>query len=218
MVLPDSKSTDRRHFLRFSIVAMAGVAARQPAIAQTFNNASPSAPIERLDSALLATMKAASSMSFEARYATLEPIIAQVFNLDAVLAASVGLSWATMQTAQKVTLAQAFRHYTVSSYVSNFNSYNGQNFETLPPARTLANGEVVVQTRLMRPNDSPLRLDYVMRDGTGWQAVDVLTDGSISRVAVQRSDFRQLLASGGVPGLTAGLERKVANLSGGMAG
>ncbi|HUB15081.1 MAG TPA: ABC transporter substrate-binding protein [Acetobacteraceae bacterium] len=40
----------------------------------------------------------------------------------------------------------------------------------------------------------------------GWQVVDVLTDGYISRVAVQRSDFRQLLASGGPPALTAGMQ------------
>jgi len=217
MVTPDSAAIDRRHFLSFGIVALAGV--WHPATAQTASNALPSAPIDRLDNALLAAMKAASSTSFEARYATLEPIIAQVFNLDAVLAASVGLSWATMPDAQKATLAQAFRRYTVSSYVSNFNSYKGQTFEITPSVRTLANGEVIVQTRLMRPDDSPLKLDYVMRGGTaGWQAVDVLTDGSISRVAVQRSDFRQLLASGGVSGLTAGLERKVANLSGGMVG
>jgi phospholipid transport system substrate-binding protein len=219
MVTPDSTAIDRRHFLSFGIAALAGATAWHPAIAQTAANASPTAPIERLDNALLATMKAANGMSFEARYATLEPIITQVFNLDAVLAASVGLSWATMPDAQKATLAQAFRRYTVSSYVSNFNSYKGQTFEIAPSARTLANGEVIVQTRLMRPNDAPLKLDYVMRGGTaGWQAVDVLTDGSISRVAVQRSDFRQLLASGGVHGLAAGLERKVSNLSGGMIG
>jgi phospholipid transport system substrate-binding protein len=56
-----------------------------------------------------------------------------------------------------------------------------------------------------------------MRNGpAGWKAVDVLANGSISRVAVQRSDFRELLANGGVPALMAALQRKVANLSGGM--
>jgi phospholipid transport system substrate-binding protein len=149
----------------------------------------------------------------------MEPVVAQVFDLDAVLAASIGLSWATMPDTEKTQLASAFRRYTVSSYVSNFNSYNGQSFEVLPSVRTVGNGDVVVQSRMLRTNDSPLKLDYVMRRGpAGWQAVDVLTDGSISRVAVQRSDFRQLLAAGGVPALAAGLSRKVANLSGGMAG
>ena len=49
-----------------------------------------------------------------------------------------------------------------------------------------------------------LRLDYVMRDGNGvWRAVDVLLEGSISRVAVQRSDFRRILSSGGSEALLA---------------
>jgi phospholipid transport system substrate-binding protein len=49
----------------------------------------------------------------------------------------------------------------------------------------------------------------------GWKIVDVLAGGSISRVAVQRSDFRGLLASGGGDALLASLQRKTADLSGG---
>jgi phospholipid transport system substrate-binding protein len=83
----------------------------------------------------------------------------------------------------------------------------------------LRKGGVVVQSRLIRADGSSVALDYVMRRGpAGWQAVDVLTDGSISRVAVQRSDFREMLRTGGTPALVAGLQHKVANLSGGTLG
>ncbi len=161
----------------------------------------------------------AGGTSFADRYRALAPVIERVFNLDAALAASVGLSWATLPEAEKAKVATAFRRYTVSSYVSNFNSYNGQSFRVLPAVRTVGNGTVVVQSLLLRADGSSVELDYVMRQfPAGWQAVDVLTDGSISRVAVQRSDFRELLRSGGVPALTAGLEHKFANLSGGMLG
>ena len=55
-----------------------------------------------------------------------------------------------------------------------------------------------------------------MRDANGtWRAVDVLLDGSISRVAVQRSDFRKILASGDANALIASLKRKIADLSDG---
>jgi hypothetical protein len=109
--------------------------------------------------------------------------------------------------------------YTVSSYATSFNSYNGQSFQVSPTVRALGNGQAVVNSRLLRADGSSLALDYVMRRGSaGWQAVDVLTDGSISRVAVQRSDFRGLLSSGGTAALVAGLEHKVANLSGGTEG
>jgi phospholipid transport system substrate-binding protein len=185
--------------------------------AQTTGGNSPTAPVARLDDALLASMKGGGRMSFDERYRTLGPVIDQVFNMDTVLANSVGLSWATQPEARKTELATAFRRYTVSSYVSNFNSYNGQSFQVLPNVRAVGDGEVVVQSRLLRTDDSPLQLDYVMRAGpSGWQVVDVLMNGSISRVAVQRSDFRQLLKTGGVPALVAGLGNKVASLSGGM--
>jgi phospholipid transport system substrate-binding protein len=49
----------------------------------------------------------------------------------------------------------------------------------------------------------------------GWRAVDVLLDGTISRVAVQRSDFRSLLNHGGAPALAKSLQEKTADLSGG---
>ena len=55
-----------------------------------------------------------------------------------------------------------------------------------------------------------------MRQGGGaWKAVDVLADGSISRVAVQRSDFRRLVGRGGAQALIESLNRKTADLSGG---
>ena len=45
--------------------------------------------------------------------------------------------------------------------------------------------------------------------------MDVLLDGSISRVAVQRSDFRKILANGDTDALIASLRRKIADLSDG---
>jgi phospholipid transport system substrate-binding protein len=59
-------------------------------------------------------------------------------------------------------------------------------------------------------------LDYVMRaEDAGWKAVDILLDGSISRVAVQRSDFRSLLRPGDASALIESLQRKVDQLSAG---
>jgi phospholipid transport system substrate-binding protein len=55
-----------------------------------------------------------------------------------------------------------------------------------------------------------------MRQANGpWQVVDVLLDGTISRVAVQRSDFRHLLTQGGSAALVVSLQSKAAQLSGG---
>ena len=122
-----------------------------------------------------------------------------------------------MPSDQKTQLLAAFLRYTVASYTANFDTYTGQTFQVAPDIRSLGNGEVVVQTEIDGANGSSNKLDYVMRNtSSGWKAVDVLADGTISRVAVQRSDFRHLLDSGGAPALLAGLQNKVASLSGGM--
>ena len=208
----------RRGLLSFAATAFAAVIPWRPAAAGIADGAGASAPIQQLDAALLAAMKAGRSTRFAQRFDALAPVIEQTFDLDAVLAASVGLRWPDLPGDQKAQLLAAFRRYTVASYAANFDNYAGQTLQISPAARSVGNGEVVVETKLTATDGSSHQLDYVMRNGpSGWRAVDVLADGSISRVAVQRSDFRHLLASGGVPALLGGLQQKVANLSGGMA-
>lgn len=205
-----TQAIGRRGMLGLTLAAGSLAVAGQSSRAQTASVA----PIERLNAALLAAMQ---NGWFSQRYAMLTPVIQQTFDLDEILAASVGLSWPAVPSGQKAQLQAAFLRYTVASYAANFDHYNGQRFQVLPTVRAVGNGEVVVYSNLIARDGSVTPLNYVMRSGpSGWQAVDVLANGAISRVAVQRSDFRGLLANGGVPALMAALEHKVANLSGGM--
>jgi phospholipid transport system substrate-binding protein len=173
-----------------------------------------SAPVAALDAGLLAVMKAGDATPFPKRYATLEPIIAQSLDLPRILQMSVGFGWPDLTPAQRQELLAVFRQYTVASYVANFDSYNGQQFRILPNLRAVG-AEQIVSTQLVSRDGTARRIDFVMlEDGGRWQVVDVLLDGTISQVAVQRSDFHSLLASGGAPALIAGLKKKVATLSG----
>jgi phospholipid transport system substrate-binding protein len=171
------------------------------------------APIQHLVDGLLEVMKAGTATPFSRRFDMLAPVIERTFDLNAVLQESVGPIWATLSPEQQTTLAQAFRRYTVSSYVNNFDSFNGQRFEVLPNTRAVGSQEIV-QSRIIPRSGDPHELDYVMREtGSGWRAVDVLADGSISRVAVQRSDWHRLLTHGGAKALVDSLLTKSANLS-----
>src|SRR5215472_6647115 len=113
----------RRGLLGAALIPAILPVAALPAIAQI--DGSAAAPVQRLNNALLVAMKAGARAPFEQRYQALAPVIEQVFNLDAVLGASIGLSWATMTPEQKTQLAAAFRRYTITSYVSNFDSFDG---------------------------------------------------------------------------------------------
>jgi phospholipid transport system substrate-binding protein len=214
--MPDTTITiGRRGLLGLAIPAFMIATAWQAAQADTGTGAA--APIQRLDTALLAAMKAGRGTPFSQRYTLLEPVIEATFDLDAVLAASVGLAWVGMPRDQQAQLLATFRRYTVASWAANFDNYTGQSFQIAPAVRSVGDGEVIVATEIVGSDGTRHRLDYVMRNtAAGWKAVDVLADGSISRVAVQRSDFRRLLNNGGSPALMAGLQRKVASLSDGM--
>lgn len=174
------------------------------------------APIQRLCDALVAVMKMGATTPFPQRLNSLAPAIEQAFDLQQILQSSVGLGWGALPPDQQRALETAFRSYTIASYVNSFDSFSGQRFEVSPDTRSLAGGEQVVETRIIPQSGESHALNYVMHQTPdGWKAVDVLEDGTISRVAVQRSDFRRLLLSGGATALVASLQRKTAELSGG---
>jgi phospholipid transport system substrate-binding protein len=172
-------------------------------------------PLRELHNALEATMRAGHSTPFPQRFDALAPVVDQVFDLETVLKVSVGLRWDSMGDAVRQRLLRAYRRFTVATYVANFDRYDGERFRILPGARD-AGADRIVATEIVTGGGAPLRLDYVMRDDSGiWRAVDVLLEGSISRVAVQRSDFRKILATGDADALITSLHRKVADLSDG---
>jgi len=202
------------------LLAVAAMPLARPAVAATVapatGAADPTATIKQFNDALLGAMKSGGRADFGQRFQALAPAIDQAFDLPDVLAVSVGSSWASLPADQQGRLLDAFRRYTVASYAASFDSYSGQRFTVLPDTRDLGAGRVVVQSRLQPASGDATELDYVMKQTqTGWKVVDVLAAGSISRVAVQRSDFRHLLASGGGNALVASLQRKISDLSGG---
>jgi phospholipid transport system substrate-binding protein len=185
------------------------------ALAETAS-ADATSTIKRLNGALLAAMKSGRETDFSHRFQALAPEIDQAFDLSAVLSVSVGLGWASLSPDQQSRLLAAFRRYTVASYVANFDSYAGQNFSVSPETRSLGVDRVVVESRIAQIGGDETELDYVMKQTpSGWKVIDVIAAGSISRVAVQRSDFRRILSNGGGSALLASLQRKTSDLSGG---
>lgn len=187
-----------------------------PASAESAGITDTTRPIEELDATLLAVMKAGTQTNFSGRYQILAPVVDRIFDWNIVPQSSVGMRWSTMSPNEQTEFRDMLRRYTTTSYVANFDKYSGQRFQVSPAIRRLGNGDIIVRSQIVETSGSSTELDYVMRQtSAGWQAIDVLADGSISRIAVQRSDFRGLLVRGGVAALLTSLERKVTDLSGG---
>ncbi len=173
-------------------------------------------PIVALNGALIATMKAgAAKTDFMTRYNALAPVVEKSLNLPVILQNSVGFQWASIPAAQQQALGKVFEQFTVASYVNGFGGYGGQTLDVLPDERVVG-ATKIVETSLNSPGGPAVRLDYVMTDGAaGWQATDVLLQGTISKVAIQSSDFSAEVTNGDASQLIAALKSKVTKLSGG---
>jgi phospholipid transport system substrate-binding protein len=69
-------------------------------------------------------------------------------------------------------------------------------------------------TRIVDPNGEPVNLNYLVRPiGGMWQIADVYLNGTISELAIRRSEFASILQRQGVDGLIAELNRKADLLS-----
>ncbi len=175
------------------------------------------APVEALDAALIASMKAGSAgQGFEARAASLAPVVDSSYNLAVVEKNSVGFLWSTIPAAQQQQLAAAFEKFTVASYASEFSKYGGEKIVLLPTEKTLGANRIVETEIVPADGSAPTRLDYIVSQGPeGWQITDVLLNGTISQVAIHSSDFSSLVTSGDASQLIAALEKKTATLSSG---
>ena len=165
---------------------------------------------------LVTTMRNGSTLGQSGRYARLAPVVDRVFDVPSMTRLAIGPSWATLSPAQQQQLVEAFRHYVAATYADRFDSYSGEQLQVT--GEQPYNGNVIVQTKIVKPNGEATTLNYMMRQNQGsWQISDVYLDGTISQLAVQRSEFNSILRREGIEGLVMALNRKADLLGRGMA-
>lgn len=174
--------------------------------------APPASVIESFHAALLASMRQGPALGGEARFRKLAPVLDRAFNLPLMTQVAVGPRWSSLSAAQQTKLIEAFRRFTIASYVNHFDSYDGQRFEVEPAARPVAGGMMVLSRLLLR-DKGPVALNYVMRETDGaWQVIDVYAEGTISELARRRSEFNAVLSRTGVDGLADRLVERAQTL------
>ena len=165
---------------------------------------------------LLTTMRNGPTLGQSGRYARLVPVVDRVFDVSSMTRLATGPSWATLSPAQQQQLVDAFRHYVAATYADRFDSYSGQQLQVT--GERPYNAEVIVQTKIVKSDGDTTTLDYLMHQNQGsWQISDVFLDGTISQLAIQRSEFHSILRREGVDGLVMALNRKVDLLGKGLA-
>jgi phospholipid transport system substrate-binding protein len=180
--------------------------------------AEPSAPVkvvETMHAAMVDVMRTSATTTFEERAAKLEPVVDTAYDLDFMGRKSLGKSFDGLAPEDQKRWLESFHRFMIANYAGRFTSYSGQTFETLgeEPA---AQDTVLVRTRLVDPGKETVDLAYRLRqqDGT-WKIIDVYLKGTVSELALRRSDFTAILDRQGFPALMANLDAKVADLRAG---
>ena len=156
---------------------------------------------------LLGTMRDGRTLGQSGRYARLAPVVDRTFDIPTMTRLAIGPMWGTLSPAQQQQLLGAFDHYVAATYADRFDSYSGEQLQVT--SERPSGAEVVVQTTIAKSNGEATRLDYLMRQNQGaWRISDVYLDGSISQMAVHRSEFHSILQREGVDGLVMALNRK----------
>lgn len=166
--------------------------------------ADPQESVRAFYGVLLSNMREGRILGESGRYARLAPIVDRTFDIPSMTRLAVGPAWASLAPAQQQQLIAAFAHYVAATYADQFDTFSG---EQLQVAGERPNGsDLMVETKIIKSNGEATRLDYLMRQG---RISDVYLDGTISQVAVHRSEFHSILQREGVEGLVAALNRKV---------
>jgi phospholipid transport system substrate-binding protein len=177
----------------------------------------PVAVIERLHAGLLKVLEQAKRLDYRARYERIGPAIDAAYDLPFMAEKVIGRQWKDLDDGARARWIQTFGRLTKATYAARFDDYGGQRFETLGEERG-AYDTVMVRSRVVDPAAENVDLTYRLRNGAaGWKIVDVYLKGTVSELALRRSEYTAILGRGGMAGLFKEVDETIARLAEGTA-
>lgn len=162
--------------------------------------------------ALLTSMKNADALGYKGRYAQLHPAVLRTFDIPFMAEKVVGKHWEGLSEAERAQWREMFADLLTATYAGRFVGYRGQTFTTLGEENA-ARDTVLVLTRLDDPKGDPVVINYrLSHSDAGWRVVDVYLKGTVSELALRRSDYAAILEQQGFPALLEAVRAKIAAL------
>jgi len=177
----------------------------------------PSAPtkvVDALHENLISVMKDAKTLGYDGRFERLEPVINELFDIPFMAEKSIGRHWKTVDEENRAHLLATFERFTVANYAGRFTGYSGQLFETLRQQAS-KHGTVLVYSRLVLEDGEIIQLNYRLRpaEDDGWKIIDVLLNGTVSELALRRSEYSSLIQREGFTALMSAINRRIDDLA-----
>jgi phospholipid transport system substrate-binding protein len=171
--------------------------------------------VENLHAALIDVMKRAQDLGYEGRRTVLTPVVGESFDFPFMARLALGRGWRSLEESDQNRWVDAFENLSLSTYAARFNGWSGQAFETLE-VTDADHGTRLVKTRLLLPDEDAVQLHYRLRENAdGWRIIDIYLDGTVSEVALRRSEFSSVFDRQGFDALLSRLQAKIESYAAG---
>jgi phospholipid transport system substrate-binding protein len=174
----------------------------------------PTATVESLNRGLVAVARDHPGAAVAERYRALEPLIQQTHDLAYIAEFALRRQWPMLTPEQRSRFVAAFEKLSVTTYATRFANVTAETFKVsaaadgAPGAQTRAE----VRTAIARPGQPDLPLEYLLQQTDGsWRIINIVADG-VSDLALKRSEYQRVLASGTIEDLIAHVDEQTAQL------
>jgi phospholipid transport system substrate-binding protein len=147
-----------------------------------------------------------SSLSLQTKRDRIQAIAYERFDFVTMSKLVLKRDWKKFDAAQQQAFVEQFREHLSARYGEDLGKYEKERVEvTAQHAET--NGDVSVKTVIRGGKFDGTPVDYRLRQGSGWQVIDVVIE-NVSLVSSFRTQFADVLAKSGPVGVLKKLEER----------
>ncbi len=190
-----------------SVLALALLLGVGPArVLAATDSDSPTGVVQETADAVVAVLEDKSLTSQEKR-AKVEQIVCAHFDFTTLSKLVLARNWRQLSPTQQHDFVEEFKRHLSMTYGRNVETYNNER-AVITGDRQETQGDWTVKTKIVRPHADDILVDYRLRKQDGsWQVIDVIIEG-VSLVANFRSQFQEIMTSGGADKLIQLLREK----------
>ena len=155
----------------------------------------PTAVVEHTTSGVIAILTDAK-LSTDDKRTRVEDVVLASVDFETLSKLVIARNWSKFTDAQRAEFMTLFKNHLSMTYGRNVESYKNEKV-TITGSREESGGDTTVKTKILRGGPGDILVDYRMRqrDGT-WKIIDVIIEG-VSLVSNFRSQFQDVVSSGG---------------------
>ncbi len=185
--------------------------AEEPGVAADSTQQAAMTVVKELHEKLMHIMQEADTLGYQGRYDYIQEVVTVRFDTSLIAKVIMSRYWRQLDDLQKMDFIKLFQELSVATYASRFDGYGGEKFVELS-AEQLKKGRLLIKTELQRPDDTPVKLDYLMhqRDGE-WLIISVIANG-VNDLSLKRAEYATVIEDKGFDGLVSDVSAKITNM------